>query len=147
MAARCGVDPDHTGAGAAGGAGEGLPAFCADRLERGIDLVLEAVDFRRRLEGADLVLTGEGCLDGQSLAGKAPLGVARAAAEWGVRTVAIVGRTSAGAEICLDPTRGGMLGAVVSLARLYGHSRAIRETATLLADTAEDVVGGWKTGE
>lgn len=147
LAALCGVDPDLPGAGAAGGAGYGLAAFCGARLERGIDLVLEAVGFRRRLEGMDLVLTGEGCLDGQSLAGKAPLGVARAAAELGVRTVAIVGRTAAGAETCLDPSRGGLLAAVISLARLYGQGRAIRDTATLLADAAEEVVREWKTGE
>ena len=146
LAALCGVDPDLPGAGAAGGAGYGLAAFCGARLERGIDLVLEAVGFRRRLEGMDLVLTGEGCLDGQSLAGKAPLGVARAAAELGVRTVAIVGRTAAGAETCLDPSRGGLLAAVISLARLYGQGRAITDTATLLADAAEEVVREWKPG-
>jgi glycerate kinase len=79
------------GAGAAGGLGFGLLAFVGARLERGIDLVLDTIQFDERCIGATLCLTGEGKLDGQSLQGKACLGVARRANMQGVRTIALVG--------------------------------------------------------
>src|SRR5207253_4479830 len=69
------------GAGAAGGLGAGLIAFLGARLRPGVDVVMESVGLRERLEGADLVVTGEGAFDVQSLHGKVPAGVLRAAAE------------------------------------------------------------------
>jgi glycerate kinase len=60
----------------------------------GIGLVLELAGFAAALDGADLVITGEGSLDAQSLAGKAPVGVARAAARHGVPVVAVAGRST-----------------------------------------------------
>jgi glycerate kinase len=80
------------GAGAAGGAGGGAVAFLGARLVSGIELLLDIVRFRDTVRRADLVVTGEGSLDEQSLAGKAPWGVAQAAARAGVPTVALVGR-------------------------------------------------------
>ena len=62
-------------------------------LRPGIELLLDWLDFDRALVGADLVITGEGSLDEQSLAGKAPVGVAKAAARSGVTTVAVAGRS------------------------------------------------------
>ncbi len=126
------------GSGAAGGAGFGLAAFCGATLERGSDLVLEAVGFARRLRGADLVLTGEGCLDGQTVAGKAVAAVARAAAARGVPCVAIVGRVGPGAGPLLG--QGGGLDGVVSLEERFGLDRALREPAPLLAEAAAEVV-------
>lgn len=83
---------DAEGAGAAGGVGfAALAALHAERRP-GIDVVLELTGFPRLLDGADLVITGEGSLDEQSLRGKAPIGVAAAAARAGVSTVAVVGR-------------------------------------------------------
>lgn len=79
------------GSGAAGGLGGGLIAFAGATLARGIDTVLEATGFDRRVQGCALCLTGEGRLDGQSLSGKACLGVARAAARHDVPTIALVG--------------------------------------------------------
>lgn len=86
------------GAGAAGGTGGGAIAFLGARLTSGIELVLEVVGFSSALEGTDLVITGEGSLDEQSLSGKAPVGVARAAARAGVPVVALVGRLEVGPE-------------------------------------------------
>ncbi len=80
------------GAGAAGGVGAGAIAFLSARLTPGIDLLLDLVGFDAALEGADLVVTGEGSLDAQSLAGKAPMGVARRARAAGVPVVVIAGR-------------------------------------------------------
>ncbi len=71
---------DLPGAGAAGGLGAGLVAFAGGTLTPGIDLVIDAVDLRRRLTGADLCLTGEGCLDASSAFGKTAVGVAQARA-------------------------------------------------------------------
>ena len=85
-------DADRPGAGAAGGAGFAALALLNAKIRPGIELILELVDFDRRIVGADLVVTGEGSLDDQSLAGKAPVGVARAAARSGVPVVAVAGR-------------------------------------------------------
>ena len=83
---------DEPGAGAAGGLGFGLLAFCGARLRRGVDVVMEAVDLPSRVAGADLVLTGEGSLDAQSLRGKVPAGVLSAATEAGVPAAVVCGR-------------------------------------------------------
>jgi glycerate kinase len=88
------------GAGAAGGVGFAAMAVLGARMRPGIELVLELTGLESRLAGADLVITGEGSLDEQSLAGKAPVGVARAAARPGVPVVAVAGRnTLTGAEL------------------------------------------------
>jgi glycerate 2-kinase len=88
------------GAGAAGGVGFAAMAVLRARMQPGIELVLELTGLEARLAGTDLVITGEGSLDGQSLAGKAPVGVARAAARHGVPVVAVAGRnTLTGAEL------------------------------------------------
>lgn len=79
------------GAGAAGGLGAGLAAFCGARIRSGIDAVLDALDFEEHLGQADLVVTGEGRMDAQTAKGKAPVGIARRAARYGVPVAAIVG--------------------------------------------------------
>lgn len=83
-----------TGAGAAGGTGFAALAMLNAQRESGIDVVLELTDLASRLAGADLVITGEGSLDEQSLFGKTPVGVAQLAAELGVRVYAVCGRTT-----------------------------------------------------
>ena len=88
-----GIDVENTpGAGAAGGAGAGALAFLGARLTPGIDLLLDLVGFDDALAGADLVVTGEGSLDHQSLAGKAPAGVARRSNGAGVPVLVLAGR-------------------------------------------------------
>lgn len=82
------------GAGAAGGVGYAAIAVLAATRRPGIDVVLEFTGLAERLAGADLVITGEGSLDEQSLLGKTPVGVARAAARAGVPVVAVCGRTT-----------------------------------------------------
>ncbi|TNM38703.1 glycerate kinase [Nocardioides albidus] len=92
VAASTGADVrDNPGAGAAGGVGFAALALLGAELRSGIELVLELVDFERRLDGADLVVTGEGALDEQTLHGKAPAGVAAAAARAGIPVVAVCG--------------------------------------------------------
>ncbi|MFD0895922.1 glycerate kinase [Luteolibacter ambystomatis] len=81
------------GAGAAGGLGFGLLRFAGARLVSGFDLVAGALGLRERLVEVDLVITGEGSLDEQTLGGKGPAGVARMAREAGKPVVAFAGRT------------------------------------------------------
>lgn len=98
-----GKDVEHTpGSGAAGGLGGGLLAFCNATLKPGLDIVLEKVRFDERVRGCDLCLTGEGRLDGQSLSGKAVLGVARAAAKHNVPAIALIGSLGPGHEKTLQ---------------------------------------------
>ena len=82
------------GAGAAGGLGAGLLAFCGAKLEPGVDIVMDAVRLRDRMCQADLCFTGEGRMDGQTASGKTPSGVARVAAEFDVPVIAIAGSLS-----------------------------------------------------
>jgi glycerate kinase len=82
------------GAGAAGGVGFAALAFLDARVEPGIGYLLDLLDFAGKAQGARLVITGEGSLDAQSLRGKAPVGVARAASRAGVPVVAVAGRRS-----------------------------------------------------
>ena len=140
LAVIAGGDPTFPGSGAAGGAGFGLAAICGAKLERGIDLVLEAVHFDERCCDAHLVLTGEGRLDSQSLQGKACMGVTKAAARRGVPTIAIVGSTGEGAANCVDPRRAGLLTRYVSLAERFGMPRALAEPATLIELIAFELV-------
>ena len=87
-----GVDvADLDGAGAAGGLGAGLVAMGGATLERGVDVVAEAVGLARRLASADVCLTGEGSLDAQSAAGKTTVGVADLARQAGVPVICIAG--------------------------------------------------------
>jgi glycerate kinase len=90
---------DRPGAGAAGGVGFAALALLGATLRPGIDLVLDLVGFHERLAGAHLVVTGEGALDAQTLHGKAPAGVAAAAAEERIPVVAVCGVNH------LDPDR------------------------------------------
>lgn len=77
------------GAGAAGGIGFAMRAFLRAELKKGIDCVLDAADFDSYIKGCDLVITGEGKMDGQSLMGKVPFGVAKRSR--GVPVLAVVG--------------------------------------------------------
>ncbi len=91
------------GAGAAGGLGAALGGVLGAQLRSGIDAVLDAVDFDKKLEGVSLAVTGEGRIDGQSVRfGKVPVGVAKRCALQGIPTVAIVGGIGDGAEGLFD---------------------------------------------
>jgi glycerate kinase len=82
---------DQPGAGAAGGLGFGLMSFCGATIRPGFDVVAEAVDLEAKMRDVDVVITGEGKLDRQTLSGKTPAGVARLAHKLGKRVFAIVG--------------------------------------------------------
>jgi len=83
---------DRPGAGAAGGLGFGLMSFCGATIRPGFDVVAEAVGLESKMKGVDIVITGEGSLDRQTLEGKTPAGVARLARKLGRKVFAIAGR-------------------------------------------------------
>ncbi len=88
-----GFDLNHLpGAGAAGGTGGGLAALLGAKLQRGIDLILQALRFDEIIKGSDLIITGEGCIDRQTLMGKAPAGILHAATRQSIPTLALAGR-------------------------------------------------------
>jgi len=93
-----GVDINVPGAGAAGGFPSSFLAYSKAAIERGFDLIAEMTGLHTALESADLVITGEGSLDAQSLAGKAPIGVADAAHAAGVPVVVVAGRIEVAPE-------------------------------------------------
>jgi glycerate 2-kinase len=130
------ADPDTPGAGAAGGAGFGLMAFCGARLERGVDLVLDALDFATHLRDVSLVVTGEGRLDAQTGAGKAIAGVAAAAHSASVPVVAVVG--SLAAEV--DASLGGQLRRTVNLSARFGEELARGQPAVLIEAATTELV-------
>jgi glycerate kinase len=90
---------NEPGAGAAGGLGFGLMSFCGAKIRPGFDIVAEAVGLEAKIKDADIVITGEGSLDRQTLEGKTPAGVARLARKFGKRVFAIVGRATKDQEV------------------------------------------------
>ena len=90
------------GAGAAGGMGGGMCAFFNSTLQMGIETVLDAVQFDALLQEADIVLSGEGKIDSQSLRGKVVIGVARRTKKYGVPLLAIVGDVGDDIEAAYD---------------------------------------------
>jgi glycerate kinase len=126
------------GAGAAGGVGYAAIAVLAATRRPGIDVVLEFTGLEQRLAGADLVITGEGSLDEQSLLGKTPMGVARAAAAQGVPVIAVCGRTT------LQGSQASAAGFddVYALTELESNvNRCIAEAAQLLEQLGTQISG------
>jgi glycerate kinase len=131
-----GIDIESVaGAGAAGGLGGGLVAFANAQMVSGIDTVLSAVNFAERVRDADLCLTGEGCLDAQSLSGKACMGVARIASTYGVKTIALVGRTGPGASQSLQAG----IDEYVVIGEGLSDEESIQQAASLLTKAASAV--------
>ena len=94
------ADANMKGAGAAGGLGFAFATFTGGVLEPGVQIVLEETNLEEHIKDADLVVTGEGRLDGQTIMGKAPVGVAALAKKYGKRVVAFSGCVAEDAEIC-----------------------------------------------
>jgi glycerate kinase len=126
------------GAGAAGGLGAAFLAL-GGRCESGIGLVRQAIRLDEALDACDLVITGEGSFDEQSLRGKVVAGVAAAARERGVRCVVVAGRVSADKD---EIARAG-ISATYSLVDHFGDAeRAMAEAADGLRDLARTLAAG-----
>ncbi|HMG40281.1 MAG TPA: glycerate kinase [Acidimicrobiales bacterium] len=133
--ARFGVDVRScAGAGAAGGLAGGLLAL-GGRLVPGFRVVADQLDLRTHVEAADLVVTGEGHLDEQSLRGKAVGGVLELCRSQGRRGIVIAGG--------VDPA---MTVPAVSLARRFGDARARRDVLACVAEVTTDLLGMWEAG-
>jgi glycerate kinase len=122
------------GAGAAGGLGAGMMAFLGAELRRGVDIVLDATCFRGRLDGASLVVTGEGELSRQTAFGKTPMGVARASKERGLPVFALAGTIAPDAG---DIREVGIDAAIAIVPGPKSLDEAMREARVLVADAAE----------
>ena len=131
--------PEQPGDGAAGGAAYGLRwLFPGARLVPGIDLVLDALGFEAHCKGTNLILTGEGRLDSQTLGGKVVAGVARRAKAHGVPVIALVG--SIGSDVTGEALHTAGITATFPLAPgPCTLDESLRNTALWLADTSERV--------
>ena len=122
------------GGGAAGGLAAGLVAFLDAEIVSGVDIVLDLLDFRATVAGADLVLTGEGSFDAQTLDGKAVSGVARLAG--GVPTWVVSGRA--------DVEGATGVAGVLALTDIATPDEAMRDAAALLRRRTADAVRRWR---
>ncbi|WP_455023341.1 glycerate kinase [Oribacterium sinus] len=94
------ANPETPGSGAAGGLGFAFRSFLQGELKSGVSLILEETGLSEKMQGADLVITGEGRLDEQSAMGKAPIGVAKLAKTQGIPVIAFAGTVTEGAKAC-----------------------------------------------
>jgi glycerate kinase len=117
------------GGGAAGGAGAGLVAFLGARLRPGVAVVMDALDVRRRVASADVLVTGEGRLDASSLRGKVISGLLVEAQRAGIPMAVLCGRS----EIEMPAAR------VASLVDRFGEERAMGDARSALEDLAAEV--------
>lgn len=138
VAEQTGISLHHQpGAGAAGGVGGAFLAFFPAKVERGIDVVLDYINFNNHLTGAALVLTGEGKVDGQTASGKTPFGVAQAAQKAGVPTIILAGAVGEGIEVLYD---SGVVSIHSIIRRPISLEESMREAGKLIEESTEQVV-------
>jgi glycerate kinase len=116
---------DIEGVGAAGGLGASLLAFLNADLKRGIQIVLNAVNFEEVIKDADLVITGEGRIDSQTIYGKTPIGVAKAAKKYGVPVIGLAGSLSQDSDVVYEHGIDALFSIVpgtVTLPDAYEHA-------------------------
>jgi len=130
-----GVDyRDEAGAGAAGGLGFGLMSFCGAVIRPGFDVIAESVGLESKMKDVDVVITGEGSLDRQTLEGKTPAGVAQLARKFGKRIFAIVGRASEDRQV-----RELFDEVYVTTQRGMSEKESIAHAAALLRERAREL--------
>ena len=140
LASVAGGAPDEPGAGAGGGLAYGLATFAGARIVTGAEVVLDLLRLRTRIPKADLVVTGEGTFDWQSLRGKAPAAVARLAADEGVPCVVVAG------DVAVGRRELGAHGvdAAYALADVAGSAdEAMEAAAEWLTEVTCSVAGEW----
>jgi glycerate kinase len=133
---------DMPGAGAAGGLGFGMAAFFGAQLHPGIEIVMVAAKLRQRLKDADLCITGEGRLDGQSLNGKTAIGVAHLCREMNIPCIAIAGQIDDG----IDFKSHGIAGAFSTSEIANGIEDSIARAPELISQLAGRIpqIVNWK---
>lgn len=125
------------GAGAAGGMGAGLIAFCNAKLIKGVDLILDYLEFDRRVQQADIVITGEGRLDAQTIYGKVPVGIAKRAKMHSKPVYAIAGFLGEGAQAVYDHGIDAVISAIVAPMSL---GEAIQKSPQAIENAAENLM-------
>ena len=133
------ADAKYPGTGAAGGMGFAFLTFTDAVLESGINIVLDETKLEDYIKDADLVITGEGRMDGQTAMGKAPVGVAKLAKKYGKKVIAFAGAVQRDARACNDAGIDAffpILRGVVTLEEAMKNENAKQN----LADTAEQVI-------
>lgn len=95
-------DANHPGSGAAGGLGFAFLSFTNSTLKSGVDIIISETELEKHIKDADIVVTGEGRLDSQTVMGKAPIGVAKLAKKYNKRVIAFSGCVTEDAEILND---------------------------------------------
>ena len=128
---------DVPGAGAAGGLGAGMMAFLNAKLTSGIELMMEATRLSERIQGASLVITGEGRIDRQSVMGKAISGVAKTAQTVGVPVIALAGALDSEYQTIYET---GVAAVAPIVAGPVSQETAIREATELIIDATERVL-------
>jgi glycerate 2-kinase len=128
---------NQAGAGAAGGLGFGLLSFCGAKIRPGFEVVAEVVGLEAKMKDTDVVITGEGSLDRQTLEGKTPVGVARLARKLGKPVFAIVGRASEDREVCelFDGIYQNVRPGMSQQENMKRAAELLRENARGLAET------------
>jgi glycerate 2-kinase len=124
------------GAGAAGGIGGGLLAFLSAELKPGVDIVIEATQLESYIKDADLVITGEGRIDGQTIYGKTPIGVAKTAKKHSVPVIAIAGSIGTGSEAVYEHGISALFSVVPGAVDL---SEALEKAGENIERTAKNV--------
>jgi len=132
------------GAGAAGGMGAALLGMLNARLRPGIEIVIETLQLEEALRDADLVITGEGRLDSQSIHGKTPIGVARVAKRFGLPVIGIAGSLSKDYKVV---HQHGIDAAFSVLDRVVSLEEALAEAADNLEVTARNVAAVWRLAQ
>ncbi|MGY2463637.1 glycerate kinase [Vreelandella sulfidaeris] len=128
------------GAGAAGGMGFAAKAFLNATLKPGIEMIMQQANMATLLARADLVITGEGRLDGQSLAGKTPIGVSRAAQRFNKPVIVLAGSLGDGWQACFDE---GVTAAFALADGPMTLNNALPRTAELLEARCESLLRLW----
>ncbi|MFS0559460.1 glycerate kinase [Terribacillus sp. 179-K 1B1 HS] len=129
------------GVGAAGGLGASLLAFLDAKLKRGIDIVLDAVSFDEAVKDADLVITGEGRIDSQTIYGKTPIGVAKAAKKYDVPVIGLAGSLSDDSDVVYEHGIDALFSIVPGVVTL---PEAFEHAADYMERTARNIAASMK---
>ncbi|GAE27306.1 glycerate kinase [Halalkalibacter wakoensis JCM 9140] len=131
------------GSGAAGGLAAGFFIFCNAESYSGVERIIDLIDLERHLPNADIVITGEGRIDSQTVNGKVPVGVARKAKKYGIPVIAIVGSIGEGAESVYSH---GVDGIVDIVSEPISLEKALDEGISLIEKTTERTMRIWDIG-
>ncbi len=128
---------DIPGTGAAGGLGAGLIAFLDAKIRLGVDIVIQTVGLEKHLKDTDLVITGEGKMDSQTIYGKTPIGVAKLAKRYNIPVVAIVGETGEDVEVVYEH---GIDKIMTTTLYPMTRAQAIKKSSQLIPDASEQLM-------